>query len=161
MEGSEFGSSTQSPANPSTSVATSVPRTSPRKTPVSPKRSAKRTSPKSGVAAGKDPIYASRSTLKSTPKPLLPFTERRSQEDKSLSRTKKEDDAEKWEVAPDGSSAGREGRQFTVANVGNNGRIYLRYELQRIDDAPGFLYVCCPLQAQLSHNGGSGGKHVC
>jgi hypothetical protein len=32
----------------------------------------------------------------------------------------------KDEVAPDGGSAGREGRQFTVANVGNNGRIYLR-----------------------------------
>ena len=31
------------------------------------------------------------------------------------------------EVAPDGTSGGREGRQFTVANVGNNGRIYLRY----------------------------------
>ena len=30
------------------------------------------------------------------------------------------------EVAPDGLSGGREGRQFTVANVGNNGRIYLR-----------------------------------
>jgi hypothetical protein len=30
------------------------------------------------------------------------------------------------DVAPDGQSAGREGRQFTVANVGNNGRIYLR-----------------------------------
>nr|AAQ73639.1 LTE1-like protein [Epichloe festucae] len=30
------------------------------------------------------------------------------------------------EVVPDGRSAGREGRQFTVANVGNNGRIYLR-----------------------------------
>jgi hypothetical protein len=30
------------------------------------------------------------------------------------------------DVTPDGGSAGREGRQFTVANVGNNGRIYLR-----------------------------------
>lgn len=32
------------------------------------------------------------------------------------------------DVAPDGTSGGREGRQFTVANVGNNGRIYLRYD---------------------------------
>lgn len=32
------------------------------------------------------------------------------------------------DVAPDGMSGGREGRQFTVANVGNNGRIYLRYD---------------------------------
>jgi hypothetical protein len=31
-----------------------------------------------------------------------------------------------YDIAPDGTSAGREGRQFTVANVGNNGRIYLR-----------------------------------
>lgn len=31
------------------------------------------------------------------------------------------------DITPDGGSAGREGRQFTVANVGNNGRIYLRY----------------------------------
>jgi hypothetical protein len=30
------------------------------------------------------------------------------------------------DIAPDGGSAGREGRQFTVSNVGNNGRIYLR-----------------------------------
>ena len=29
----------------------------------------------------------------------------------------------------DGNSYGREGRQFTVGNVGNNGRIYLRYVL--------------------------------
>lgn len=30
------------------------------------------------------------------------------------------------DIAPDGTSGGREGRQFTVANVGNHGRIYLR-----------------------------------
>jgi hypothetical protein len=29
-------------------------------------------------------------------------------------------------ITPDGGSAGREGRQFTVGKVGNNGRIYLR-----------------------------------
>jgi hypothetical protein len=32
----------------------------------------------------------------------------------------------KVDITPDGGSAGREGRQFTVANVGINGRIYLR-----------------------------------
>lgn len=32
----------------------------------------------------------------------------------------------KHDVTPDGGSAGREGRQFTVAKVGNNGKIYLR-----------------------------------
>lgn len=30
-------------------------------------------------------------------------------------------------VAPETISTGREGRQFTVANVGNNGKIFLRY----------------------------------
>lgn len=30
-------------------------------------------------------------------------------------------------ITPDGGSGGREGRQFTVGNVGNNGIIYLRY----------------------------------
>lgn len=30
------------------------------------------------------------------------------------------------DIVPDGLSGGREGRQFTVANVGNNGMIYLR-----------------------------------
>lgn len=30
-------------------------------------------------------------------------------------------------ITPDGASGGREGRQFTVGNVGNNGIIYLRY----------------------------------
>lgn len=35
----------------------------------------------------------------------------------------------KFTIAPDGSSGGREGRQFTVAKVGNNGKIFLRYVL--------------------------------
>ena len=39
-------------------------------------------------------------------------------------------------VAPDGLSGGREGRQFTVANVGNNGRIYLRYVYRNQIKAP-------------------------
>lgn len=41
-------------------------------------------------------------------------------------RAKREAEDAKNEIIPDGSSAGREGRQFTVAKVGNNGRIYLR-----------------------------------
>ncbi|CAK7229342.1 Guanine nucleotide exchange factor lte1 [Sporothrix curviconia] len=62
-------------------------------------------------------------------KSLLPATERKSQEENKLDRLAKKDvldGSDKWEIAPDGASAGREGRQFTVANVGNNGRIYLR-----------------------------------
>lgn len=41
-------------------------------------------------------------------------------------RAKRDAEDLKYEVAPDGGSAGREGRQFTVAKVGNNGKIYLR-----------------------------------
>lgn len=64
------------------------------------------------------------------PKPLLPVTERTSHEEVLAAgrRGKKssQDDGEKWDITPDGGSAGREGRQFAVANVGNNGRIFLR-----------------------------------
>lgn len=41
-------------------------------------------------------------------------------------RAKREAEDVKYDITPDGGSAGREGRQFTVAKVGNNGRIYLR-----------------------------------
>lgn len=40
-------------------------------------------------------------------------------------RAKREGDS-KYEAPADGGAAGREGRHFTVSNVGNNGRIYLR-----------------------------------
>lgn len=33
-------------------------------------------------------------------------------------------------ITPDGGPGGREGRQFTVGNVGNNGIIYLRYVIR-------------------------------
>ncbi|KUI67126.1 Guanine nucleotide exchange factor LTE1 [Cytospora mali] len=60
-------------------------------------------------------------------KPLLPVMERKSQEDKAtVRRLRNNSDAERSDITPDGGSAGREGRQFTVGNVGNNGRIYLR-----------------------------------
>ncbi|TVY62807.1 Guanine nucleotide exchange factor LTE1 [Lachnellula suecica] len=41
-------------------------------------------------------------------------------------RARKEAEDGRLDITPDGGSAGREGRQFTVANVGNNGKIYLR-----------------------------------
>ncbi|KAK8094643.1 RasGEF domain-containing protein [Apiospora hydei] len=59
-------------------------------------------------------------------KPILPAAERRSGGDEARPMTKREADQGKWDIAPDGGSAGREGRQFTVANVGNNGKIFLR-----------------------------------
>ncbi|EFX06400.1 low temperature essential protein [Grosmannia clavigera kw1407] len=61
----------------------------------------------------------------STPKSLLPVTERRSQEENKADRRATTDGGDS-DIAPDGSSAGRECRQFIVSNVGNNGRIYLR-----------------------------------
>lgn len=49
------------------------------------------------------------------------------QKDNSVNRRlNRETKDVKTDITPDGGSAGREGRQFTVANVGNNGRIYLR-----------------------------------
>ncbi|KND94015.1 Guanine nucleotide exchange factor LTE1 [Tolypocladium ophioglossoides CBS 100239] len=113
------------------------------KTQTSPNRGAKdaksrRTSPKLlGASIKKDasPLKSTTTrqmgkaitrTAPTAGKPLLPVTERRSHEDKNGLRGKRETETDKWDVAPDGSSAGREGRQFTVANVGNNGRIYLR-----------------------------------
>ncbi|KAK4163022.1 guanine nucleotide exchange factor LTE1 [Cladorrhinum sp. PSN259] len=72
-------------------------------------------------------LWASSAAAQS--KPLLPVTERNSQEETvAVRRAKKgsQDDADKWDITPDGGSAGREGRQFAVANVGNNGRIYLK-----------------------------------
>lgn len=60
-------------------------------------------------------------------KPLVPVAERRpGGDDAKNSKGKKDIDATKWDITPDGGSAGREGRQFTVANVGNNGKIFLR-----------------------------------
>lgn len=88
-------------------------------------------------------------TTTTATKPLVPVTERKTHEPKgSVGRSRKESDAaegsNKWDITPDGGSAGREGRQFAVANVGNNGRIYLRYVI-----SPSFavLSSTCPLVA--------------
>ncbi|KAG5929842.1 hypothetical protein E4U42_004362 [Claviceps africana] len=59
-------------------------------------------------------------------KPLLPLSERRYCSDKGDTALRLDNGTATVEIAPDGTSAGREGRQFTVSNVGNNGRIYLR-----------------------------------
>ncbi|KAF5024673.1 hypothetical protein F66182_3243 [Fusarium sp. NRRL 66182] len=67
-------------------------------------------------------------------KPLVPLSERRNHHRKPTPRSLKDSESNtehhgslaRWEITPDGGSAGREGRQFAVVNVGNNGRIYLR-----------------------------------
>lgn len=112
-------------------------RDSALKTPLSPPRAPRdarpRKSPPALARDGDRPAgRAEKPKMRISPsavsKSLLPVTERKSQEENKLDwRVKKDSDVEKWDIAPDGSSAGREGRQFTVANVGNNGRIYLRY----------------------------------
>ena len=55
---------------------------------------------------------------------LVPAVERKSGD--VAAGPRKDGSREKVNIAPDGTSAGREGRQFTVAKVGNNGRIFLR-----------------------------------
>ncbi|KAL2129313.1 hypothetical protein VTI74DRAFT_7941 [Chaetomium olivicolor] len=75
-----------------------------------------------GLGLGKTKPWAS---AHSQTKPLLPVTERKSHEENLAGRRAKKVSQDE-DITPDGGSAGREGRQFAVANVGNNGRIYLR-----------------------------------
>ncbi|KAH6673208.1 hypothetical protein B0J14DRAFT_482432 [Halenospora varia] len=62
-------------------------------------------------------------------------------------RARREAEDGKFDIAPDGGSAGREGRQFTVANVGNNGRIYLRPTIRPANQRypqPSFVFPITP-----------------
>ncbi|KAL3428194.1 RasGEF domain-containing protein [Phlyctema vagabunda] len=62
-------------------------------------------------------------------------------------RARKEAEDGKWDLTPEGGSAGREGRQFTVANVGNNGRIYLRPTIRPANQRypqPSFVFPATP-----------------
>ncbi|KAI1372305.1 ras GEF [Hypoxylon crocopeplum] len=79
-------------------------------------------------------------------KPLLPASERRSGGNDG-NKTKWEADGEKLNITPDGGSAGREGRHFTVANVGNNGHIYLRPTVRPANQRypqPNFIFPVTP-----------------
>ncbi|PHH73540.1 hypothetical protein CDD80_3741 [Ophiocordyceps camponoti-rufipedis] len=72
-----------------------------------------------------------------TVRPLVPVTERRSSEEKIA----------KAALAKDGSSTGRQGRQFAVSNVGNNGRIYLRPTVRPANQRcpqPAFAFPATP-----------------
>ncbi|CCF35954.1 RasGEF domain-containing protein [Colletotrichum higginsianum] len=86
----------------------------------------------------------------SSTKPLVPATERISEERNQVSTRRMRADSsadDKFEIAPDGGSAGREGRQFTVANVGNNGRIYLRPTVRPANQRypqPNFVFPITP-----------------
>ncbi|KAI0161467.1 ras GEF [Xylariaceae sp. FL1272] len=79
-----------------------------------------RRSPTLGKATGMhtSPVTSSRS--------LIPAIERRAGDHKGRIAARKASIGEKWSPNTE-AGAGREGRQFTVANVGNNGRMFLRY----------------------------------
>lgn len=103
-------------------------RDSAKRTPRSPPQDARFA--RGAPLGGREPVRAGRITRQPSgaSKPLVPVTERRSQEESvHMWRIKRDGEREKGDIIPDGGSAGREGRNFTVANVGNNGRIYLRY----------------------------------
>ncbi|KJZ80201.1 hypothetical protein HIM_00051 [Hirsutella minnesotensis 3608] len=164
------------PLNLGKSTSLRKPRSAAPLSPSRPHRDAnlKRTPSRNLDATARRDTSASRLANKSTtraplaaPKPLLPVTERRSCEDRIRPRATRDTDANKWDVVPDGSSAGREGRQFTVANVGNNGRIYLRPTVrpahQRVPQ-PSFAFPLTPpstggLEA-LSHEKPKGRKEA-
>jgi hypothetical protein len=54
------------------------------------------------------------------------------EEDMAYRRAKTSVGEVRVDIVPDSTSASREGRQFAVSNVGNNGRIYLRYAFTRL-----------------------------
>lgn len=86
--------------------------------PISPRGRTKLPLSRLGKESARRRTVGQKRKLSPQAKPLLPAAERKTQE--------KEVNDVKWDITPDGGSAGREGRQFTVANVGNNGKIYLR-----------------------------------
>jgi hypothetical protein len=100
---------------------------------------AKRISPKAPASPARDarkPLNKLR-IPSAAGRPLLPATERKLHMETTGSRSRKGsvNDNARWDAptasaAADGAAAGREARQFTVANVGNNGRIYLRPSLR-------------------------------
>lgn len=76
-----------------------------------------------------------------TGRPIVPLAEQRSIT-RTLSLGKRDAEKDRWDVAPDGASAGREGRQFSVVNVGNNGKLFLRYACaQPLEAMPQTLFA--------------------
>ncbi|KAN0090356.1 hypothetical protein V8E51_018935 [Hyaloscypha variabilis] len=75
-------------------------------------------------------------------------------------RARRDADDLKFDITPDGGSAGREGRQFTVGKVGNNGKIYLRPTIRPANQRypqPSFVFPVTPpstagLDALVAHN---------
>ena len=90
------------------------------------------------LAAQQPPSRDLKQNINSPTDPVLASSPRRQ---RSIRRTKgsvedlasRAKSQESKRISPDTGSLGRGGRQFTVGNVGNNGRIYLRYD---------FSYMC-------------------
>lgn len=107
--------------------ARSAPRvaTQSRLPPVATKRTPDRDAPP--PVPTKTPPTITRDFSHTRSKPLVPAIQRKNQEQKpALTRPRTNSEAERSDITPEGGSGGREGRRFAVANVGNNGRIYLR-----------------------------------
>lgn len=81
-------------------------------------------SPPHGQAAEK-PRPGVHNSPTASARPLLPPGQRRLGE-QGASKANKSLESERWSPLADGNTVGREGRHFTVANVGNNGQIFLR-----------------------------------
>ncbi|KAL8335958.1 hypothetical protein RB601_000006 [Gaeumannomyces tritici] len=95
------------------------------------------------------PTGGSLGRLKSNARPpLLPVTERKGHDDgKTEARFRKDAENDRADITPDGGSASRGGRKFTVANVGNNGRIYLRPTIRPANQRypqPNFVFPMTP-----------------
>ncbi|KAH7347206.1 RasGEF domain-containing protein [Plectosphaerella cucumerina] len=90
----------------------------------------------------------SRFNSSATSRPLVPASDRIAQEDKLAAwRARRKPSDEKVDITPDGGSGGRDGRQFTVANVGNNGRIYLKPSIRPANQRypqPSFVFPMTP-----------------
>jgi hypothetical protein len=71
--------------------------------------------------------HAPRASVKQKSPKLRPNPEKRRERQNASRDPSSLEELPQKTVAQDGSSGGREGRQFTVGNVGNNGMIYLRY----------------------------------
>ncbi|OTB04863.1 hypothetical protein M426DRAFT_57914 [Hypoxylon sp. CI-4A] len=105
-----------------------------------------RKSPPFGGLHGKISASKTRISPATGAKPLVPAGERRSGGHDGA-KTKGETDGDKFNITPDGGSAGREGRHFTVANVGNNGQIFLRPSIRPANQRypqPNFTFPATP-----------------
>ncbi|KAI1156553.1 hypothetical protein F4825DRAFT_261620 [Nemania diffusa] len=110
----------------------------------------RRSPPLGGVADRTQP--GARTSPITSPRPLLQTSERRLAE-QGRSNINKSPEGDKWSPSVDGGAGGREGRHFTVANVGSNGQIFLRPAIrpdnQRYPQPPVVFPITPPSTAGL------------